>query len=448
MIGPPNILWIVTDQQRFDSLGCYGSTTVPTPNLDRLAAGGTRFDKCYCTNPICTPSRASMLTGHHVARHGVRDLDGTLADKHVLLPEHLRRLGYHTGLVGKLHVQSGHIESKRRHPNDGFDVYDFYYGGGAMMDSPLNAYAPWLEARQPRVFQRLRERGKAAGVMPADVHMTTWAAERTLDFIDHRPQDRPFFCMMSVFDPHNPYDDHPPEYEERLDKMPVMIPPDRDVPEAILRERHDNYFADFDTLSPQDLLAIQRGYFASIALIDEQVGRVLDHLDALDLADSTLVVFTSDHGDMLGDHGLLVKGAVPYEANIHVPLLVRWPGHVDSGTVSDDVVQLNDLAAISLQAAGGDISLMPDAIDSLRSRREVATCVYHNSGLAKGHVPFDPPIQMAVATDGRWKLCRYGDGQELLFDLATDPTEGTTRDPATCSTYTKLAASIAPLIQS
>ncbi len=269
MSKPPNIWWIVTDQQRFDSLGCYGSTAVLTPNLDRLAAGGMRFGKCYCTNPICTPSRASMLTGHHVVRHGVHDLDGTLADEPVLLPEYLRRLGYHTGRVGKLHEQSGRIESERRHPHDGLDVYDFYYGGGAMMDSPL-----------------------------------------------------------------------------------------------------------------------------------------------------------------------------PYEANVHVPLLVRWPGQIRVGT-SDQVVQLNDVAAMSLHAAGGDSKVMPDAINPLHGRREVATCVYHNSGLGRGHVSFDPPIRMAVATDGRWKLCRYGDGSELLFDLATDPDERTTVLPGRCWSYASLAEKVA-----
>ena len=444
MTDRPNILWIVTDQQRFDSLGCYGSTAVATPNLDRLAAGGTRFDKCYCTNPICTPSRASMLTGHHVARHGVLDLDGELADDHVLLGERLRRLGYHTGLVGKLHVQSGRIERERRHPNDGFDVYDFYYGGGAMMDSPLNAYTPWLAARRPDVLERLRERGKDAGPIPAEVHMTTWAAERTVHFIEHRPKDRPFFCLMSVFDPHNPYDDHPPEYEQRLGEIPPPIPADDDLPTPILRERHGNYYADFDSLSAADLEAIRRGYFASIALIDEQIGRVLDRLDDLGLADDTLVVFTSDHGDMLGDHGLLVKGAVPYEGNVHVPLIVRWPGRVEAGGVSGQVVQLNDLAAMSLNAAGGDDSVMPDAIDPLRGRREVATCVYRNSGLAAGHVPFDPPIHMGLAFDGRWKLCRYGDGGELLFDLRDDPRERVDRsaDPAAADARRRLASFI------
>ena len=247
---------------------------------------------------------------------------------------------------------------------------------------------------------------------------------------------------MSVFDPHNPYDDHPPEYERRLGEIPPPIPADDDLPTSILRERHGNYYADFDSLTAADLEAIRRGYVAAIALIDEQIGRVLDRLDELGLADDTLVVFTSDHSDMLGDHGLLVKGAVPYEGNVHVPLIVRWPGRVGAGGVSDQVVQLNDLAAMSLNAAGGDDFVMPDAIDPLRGRREVATCVYRNSGLAAGHVPFDPPIHMALAFDGRWKLCRYGDGGELLFDLRDDPRERTDRsgDPRAADARQRLAS--------
>ena len=424
----PNILWLVTDQQRHDSLGCYGSAAVPTPRLDALAAGGVRFDRCYCNNPVCTPSRASMLTGHAPPRHGVRAIDDRLDDRHELLPHRLRALGYHTGLVGKLHVQAGGVECRGRHPKDGFDVYDLYYGGGAMMDSPLNAYAPWLADRDPAVLARLRALGKNAGPIPPHAHMTTWAAERTVAFLDARPADRPFFCMASVFDPHNPYDDHPPEAEARVGLLPEPIPaePDDALPEALRRERHDNYFADFSTLSPADLRRMRLGYFASIGLIDDAYGRILDALDARGLAENTLVVFTSDHGDLLGDHGLMVKGAAPYEANVHVPLIARWPGRLPAGTASDQLVQLNDLAALSLAAAGGDAADLPDAVDPLAGRRDVVISDYRNSGLARGHVPFDPPIDLTVAFDGRHKLALYhgphGDAGQL-FDLRDDPRE-------------------------
>ena len=348
--NPPNIVLLMTDQQRADSLGCYGGPSggaVATPHLDRLAAEGVTFDRAYCTNPICTPSRASLMTGHHLPRHGVTAIDSPLAELHVMFPQRLRERGYRTGLVGKLHAQAGGIEAERRHPHDGFDVYELYYGGGAMMDSPLNAYAPWCKERRPDVYERLVKFEKHAGPIPREVHMNTWAAERAAAFLDREPgrpgpqggskgppnaaaaPGRPFFLMVSVFDPHNPYDDHPPEAERRVDasRLPPLIPPpgDRSAwPEAVERHAADNYFADFRDLSEEEVRRMRVGYHAEVALIDDLVGEVVAMLDERGLADDTLVLFCSDHGDLLGDHGLMVKGGVAYEANIRVPVIARW----------------------------------------------------------------------------------------------------------------------------
>ncbi len=223
----PNLLVVMTDQQRADSLGCCGNRAVATPHLDGLAEGGVLFDNAWCTNPICTPSRASFMTGHHLPRHGVDHIAAPLAEEHVMFPQRLRDAGYRTGLVGKLHAQAAGVERERRHPCDGFDAYELYYGGGAMMDSPLNAYAPWLRERRPDVFDRLVEHEKAAGPIPAEVHMNAWAAERAEAFLDEADAEgRPFLLMVSVFDPHNPYDDHPPKAEARVDAsaLPPLIP--------------------------------------------------------------------------------------------------------------------------------------------------------------------------------------------------------------------------------
>ena len=194
----PNILLLVTDQQRVDSMGCFGGQAVATPYLDALAAGGVVLDAAYCTNPICTPSRASLLTGHHLPRHGVSHLFSPMADEQVMFPDRLRGVGYRTGLVGKLHAQTGDVESKSRHPHDGFDTYELYYGGGAMMRSPLNAYAPWCRDRRPDIYDRLVEHGMAAGPIPAEMHMKHlgrracggvlgFAAERSTVLFDGQP---------------------------------------------------------------------------------------------------------------------------------------------------------------------------------------------------------------------------------------------------------------------
>ena len=461
-VNPPNIVLLMTDQQRADSLGCYGGPSggaVATPHLDRLAAEGVTFDRACCTNPICTPSRASLMTGHHLPRHGVTAIDSPLADRHVMFPQRLRERGYCAGLVGKLHAQAGGIEAQRRHPHDGFDVYEQYYGGGAMMDSPLNAYAPWCKERRPDVYERLVEFEKHAGPIPREVHMNTWAAERAAAFLDGAADaqngDGPLFLMVSVFDPHNPYDDHPPEAERRVDagRLPPLIPPPEDRsawPEAVERHAADNYFADFRNLSEEEVQRMRVGYHAEVALIDDLVGEVLAMLDERGLADDTLVLFCSDHGDLLGDHGLMVKGGVPYEANIRVPVIARWPGRLADGGRYARPIQLNDLSAMILAAAGVEpdelVEVMPDAVDptpGLRAgtarlagdvpRREIAVNAYRNSGFARGHVPFDPPIHLTVATDGRFKLALYhnppapGEAPAVtagqFFDLDEDPTE-------------------------
>ena len=457
---PPNLVLILTDQQRYDSLGCTGGRAVATPHLDRLAAEGLLFERAYCTNPICTPSRASLLTGHHLPRHGVSHLDSVLIDGQTLLSHRLQRRGYFTGLVGKLHVQAGGIESRRRHPRDGFDVYELYYGGGAMMESPLNAYAPWCRARRPEVYERLVRCQKQAGVIPREVHMNTWAAERSAAFLDEAGRsDRPFFLMVSVFDPHNPYDDHPPEAEARVDPdalRPVIPPPqDRgDWPEAIHRHAADNYFVDGRTLSARELGRMRIGYHAEVGMIDDLVGQVRRQLEERGQLDDTLLLFCSDHGDLLGDHGLMVKGGVPYESNIRVPAIVRLPrGGSESGGGNGPMrrgdrvrrpVQLNDFAAMMLRASGVSGQAvrraMPDAIDPLSAwrdasaaRREVAVHAYRNSGLARGHVPYDPPVHLTLACDGRFKLVLYHDppiaggrpavSDRQLFDLDQDPDE-------------------------
>ncbi|BAM03316.1 sulfatase family protein [Phycisphaera mikurensis] len=456
MPARPNLLVIMTDQQRADSLGCLGNHAVATPHLDGLAQSGVLFENAWCTNPICTPSRASFLTGHHLPRHQVETIDGELDPEEVLFPERLRGAGYRTGLVGKLHAQSGAIESRRRHPHDGFDVYDLYYGGGAMMGSPLNAYAPWVEARRPDVYQLLVEHEKAAGPIPAEVHMNAWAAERAAAFLDAEGGGgRPWFLMVSVFDPHNPYDDHPPEAEARVDEaaLPPPIPPPAPgtVPPGVARHARDNYFGDYAEMTDEQVRRMRTGYHAEVGMIDDLVGRLLTHLDARGLAEETLVLFLSDHGDLLGDHGLLVKGPVVYDANLRVPAIVRWPGRVEAGMRHAGPIQLNDLTATLLHAAGVDAEL-PDAIDPLGCRRrEIAINAYRNSGLGAGHKPHDPPIHLTCATDGRWTLARYhaGPGDPTprgtqLFDRVADANQlhDLAGEPAGAEAEARLGAAI------
>ncbi len=450
----PNILLIMADQLRRDALSCCGGPAGLTPNLDRLAGAGVSFDCSYAASTICTPSRASLMTGRPLAQHDAHRLNSRLGDQHVLFPDRLRAAGYRTGLIGKLSVSANAHEAHHRHPHDGFDVYEWCSEGSAFMDVPMQAYARWLESKDPALYQRMHRLGRGVGHIPEACHPTRWAADRTIAFIRGANDGRPFFATMSVFDPHNPYDDHPAGLEQRVDPGRVPAPVALDerldaLPDA-LRDEHaygrrltslcctpECAAAGDDPYAPDRLRRLRRGYYASVALIDDAVGRVLAELESLGLADDTLVVFTSDHGDMLGDHRMFTKGAGFYDAVTRVPLLMRWPGSIPPGRRVDELTQLYDVAATLLRAAGIDTGAltpgMPDARDLLAlmagdrtaARTQVVTA-YRNSG--RDH---DPPVHGTMLRDERYKLNVYhprpdslfGPLQGQLFDLASDPHE-------------------------
>ncbi len=441
----PNILFLMTDQQRYDSLGCYGCACAHTPNLDRLAAEGARFEHDYVDNPICTPSRASMFTGKPLPGHGVYRLYDNLPQDEVLFTRRLQEAGYTTALFGKLHVSSVDFEHNRRHPNDGFDVFELCIEACLRMDAPHQAYAQWLARNHPDFHARLLQDGRSVLHHPQEVHMTRWAADRTIDFLQRHDRDKPFFAMMSLFDPHNPYEDYPREMADLIDPAKLPAPLVREpgfggLPAAIRREHHGSYLGDFSNFTEEDIRRMRLGYHASIAFADQEFGRVLDALEAAGLKDNTLVVFTSDHGDMLGDHGLLVKGAFFYDANVRVPLLLRWPARFSGGRSVPALVQNHDLAATLLAAAGlapDELAgLMPEARDILplaagetERVHDATVCCYRNSGLTSEptRTPYwDPPLNATMLRTDRYKLNLWhgtDDPTGELYDMESDPLE-------------------------
>jgi len=444
----PNILILMTDQQRWDSLGAYGAPEACTPNLDRLAQQGARFDNCYCNNPICTPSRASLLTGGELPDHGVFQLESVLDDSKMMFPELLRRQGYHTALFGKQHVSSRMVEQHRRHPHDGFDIYEWCHEPAIHTDSPFNGYAKWLREKAPAFLEELAQKGRGVGHFPSEYHACRWTAEATTSFIqDQVGQKAPFFCIASVFDPHDPYDDYPLEYADRISRdsirEPVPSADDADLPDGIVIEREWGYMKHRQehATSIQD---VRLGYHASIAFLDEQFGRILDCLEATGQADNTIVIFTSDHGDMLGDHGLMAKGAYFYEPCTRVPLLVRWPEKIAAGSELSGLVQLNDIAATLLEAAQipqetiqqympASVSFLPyvKAPES-GAMRGTALCAYRHTGYGttpEGESTY-VPVSATMLRQQNFKLCLYHHDetgelvhQGQLFDLENDPLE-------------------------
>mgnify|MGYP001204471256 CR=1 FL=1 len=461
----PNILLIMTDQQRWDSLSCYGCEAISTPNLDRIAREGIRYERCYCSNPICTPSRASLMTGLPVPVHTVERLYDILPARQPLFPAYLKEFGYQTALFGKLHVSAIRHELENRKDNDGFDVYEWCPEPSILLDQPGQDYGRWLEREHPEFYGELLRNGRQVQDVPRECHMTHWAASRTIEYITGRDKERPFFCKMSVFDPHNPYRDYPSDYRTKIDTSKISPAirdrvPMAELPVAVQREHEHGYMLAGTTkgpawgdkkadtspartpvdsfYTPEVIERDRLDYLASLALLDDEVGRVLDTLDAEGLAENTLVVFCSDHGDMLGDHGLLAKGAYFYDPSVRVPLLLRWPQQIQPGLVSEAPVQLHDLTATILAAAGANAELlseqMPDSHNLLAAPgeavRDACVCVYHGTGICDAGTYFDPPIYGAMIFDGRYKLNLYfPQGQpELayegqLFDMESDPSE-------------------------
>jgi arylsulfatase len=444
--APPNILLLMTDQQRFDSLSCYGERAIRTPNLDRLAAGGALFERCYVDNPICTPSRASLMTGKSLPGHGVYRLYDNLPQDEILFPRHLQKAGYRTALFGKLHVSGRLFESSRRNANDGFDVYEWCMEPSIHLDSPFNGYTRWLAQHHPHFLEELRQKGRRLEHAPRDCQMTHWAAERTIDLIRSSRPGQPFFCMTSVFDPHNPYEGYPPEMLERVDRgaIPDPVLPKADLsasPYGIRYESEHGYMGSFRKFSAAQIRQMRAGYLASIALFDLEVGRVLAALEEKGIAGNTLVLFTSDHGDMLGDHRLFAKGAFFYDPCVRVPLLLRWPDRLRGGRRIRQIVQSRDIAATVLSAAGmaeaERKTSMPESADLLNACRDgdarlhnSAICCYRNSGIFDEGGYADPPIHATMLREERYKLNVYhcpqpagGNAEGELYDMEKDPTE-------------------------
>jgi arylsulfatase len=444
--SPPNVLFLCTDQQRYDALGCYGNRDIRTPAIDALAADGVLFERCYVQNPVCAPSRASLVTGRYVHAHGLWANGVAIPAHEQLFPQALADGGYDCGLAGKMHLAACFDGRTEPRHDDGFRV--FRWAHDPSHGSPENAYHRWLEAARPDLYAAAMERGPgrsghaAAHIdrMPTQYHYSHWVGEETIDFLRQgRDAGKPFFFMANFFDPHHPFT-APEEYLARYD--PAALPPPIGGPADLAdkppilqeasRESYAGHARGFAGHSDEEIRQVRAAYYAMVSLIDDEVGRILATLDDLGLRDDTLVIFTSDHGEMLGDHGLLLKGPMLFEGAVRVPLILRWPGRLPAGERRSELVQWLDLCPTVLEAAGVPAlprsqgrSLLPLARGEGGWTRDWALCEYRNSG----H-PYDPPVFMTMLRHDRYKLIvhhgppaaeRPRTGE--LYDLIIDPQE-------------------------
>ncbi|MCZ6632727.1 MAG: sulfatase-like hydrolase/transferase [bacterium] len=442
----PNVLWICTDQQRYDTIGALGNETIRTPNIDGLVNGGVAFTRAYCQNPICQPSRASFMTGLypstlHVNGNGVN----TFPENVPLISKLFADAGYRCGLVGKLHLNAAYDGVEKR-VDDGYSYWHYSHTPHwqtANDPSKGHDYVQWVAAQGEDLEAVLAD---PEGV-PDRLHHTTWCAEKTKEFMVQNC-DTPWFVNLNMFYPHPPFNP-PREYldlydpdampgplyresdlaeQKRLDLIPVQreaAPPDQ-LAVGHREGQTGNYLG-----GRQDAGAMKAHYYALITHIDDHIGCLLDVLEETGQREHTIVIFTSDHGEFLGDHGLIYKGCRFYECMTRVPLIWNWPGQFESGVQASGLVELIDIAPTLLDLAGLEI---PDHMQGCSLRpvlcgdaspdtiREFVRSEYYD---AQGGKNRDGKSGFGTMyRDDRYKLVVYH-GYDLgeLYDLEEDPGE-------------------------
>lgn len=439
----PNILWICTDQQRFDTIHALGNDHIRTPNLDRLVDEGVAFLRAYCQCPICTPSRASFLTGKYPSTiHVNRNGDAWFPENPGLITRALREVGYDNGLAGKLHLTAAHGRVEA-FPDDkyGYRVLKWSHHPAPEDFWPTDRhdYQKWLRDQgvdweraynadlQTEAGRAWHEPGYYRPGIAAELHQTTWCVNEAIDFMT-RDREGPWLMSVNPFDPH-PALDPPLSYLERMDWECMPLPLFR---EEELQGQRRFGGVDHQTETPTsphtyNARRMVAAYYAEVELIDDQVGRMLDALEESGQRENTIVIFASDHGEMLGDHGLLWKGARFYEGAVHVPLIVSWPGHFRTGLRSDALVELADLVPTLLDVIDLPVSphvqgksLLPVLTGAAPSdaHRDFVRCEYHDA-LDRRHASHANMLR-----NDRYKLVVYH-GQEVgeLYDLQEDPDE-------------------------
>lgn len=461
----PNILFITSDQQHFNTIGAFNKE-IKTPNIDRLVKEGTTFDRAYTVNPTCTPSRATLITGKYPSQHGAWTLGTKLPESEKTLGGYLKEEGYRTALIGKAHFQP--LKSTEEYPSlEAYPILqdlefwknfneDFY--GFEKVELTRNHtnephvgqhYALWLKEKGVENWRDyfLGDTGcmdpsiKYKWDIKEEFHYDTWIAERTNKLLEeYKENDENFFLWASFFDPHPPYLVCEP-WASMYDKDEITIPEviegeHIDSPPHIKMTQKEN--ADFSEyretgfaihgmsrnhLVPKETLKKDISvYYGMVSMMDKYIGKILDKLSSLGLSEDTIVIFTTDHGNYFGQHGLTRKGAFMYEDLIKIPFIVRWPNKVSKNKVNSALQSLVDVVPTVLEATKTKVSRditgksQLDVWTSKKDKvREHIICENH-------HEP--TTINQRTYVDERYKITIYYNKEYgEIYDLENDPLE-------------------------
>ena len=449
MTERPNILWYCTDQQRFDTIAALGNPHINTPRLDQFMRESVTLTHAFCQSPICTPSRASFLSGMYPSAMGVNGNGNSEFPEYYedrLVTHRLSNADYDCGLVGKLHLASPSLGQEKR-VDDGYRVFEYSHSHKGPQDIGHN-YAEWLRAKganpdtlladySPETYQAGAKIKSFGGVyvptkdkdnVPPHLHQTHWCTEKAIEFVQkNRHENQPWLLSINPFDPHAPFD-APWDYFRRYD--PTTLP-GAHFQESDLAHQKKLAAAGIDFQSqPQPPEAwndklIQASYYAMIEMLDHEFGRLLDHLESSGQRENTIIVFMSDHGEMLCDHGLLLKGCRLYEGLVRVPLIVSWPGHFQQNVVRDALVELIDLVPTFYDVLDMDMpyfvqgkSLLPLLTGQTDQHRDFVRTEFF------GAINYPDQTHATMYRDHHWKLVTYHHKNLCeLYDLEADPWE-------------------------
>ena len=435
----PNVLFIHTDQQRWDALGANGNDEIRTPHLDALAAEGVTFNRYFTQATVCAPSRASYLTGRYPSQLGIYKNGRTVPESVPTIADYLGRAGYVTGNLGKLHFKPHALRDHRDpHPRYGFDHIEIADEPGCYPD----AYRAWVKRRAPdqldnvswglpwaaKQWQALMHRDdgiehpeprfpKRPVPFPADEELSfsAFVADRTETFLERHASGAPFLCVAGFYAPHSPWV-VPQRFLDEYDPANFTLP---SYPPSLDAEREERAAGAADETDPTfddaELRGAIHGYYAMITEVDHYVGQLLDTLDRLGIREETMVIFTSDHGEDLGHHLRYGKGWPGYDTITRVPCVIRWPEVIETpGQSMQPIVEAVDLLPTILEGAGIQA---PAAVRgrSLVSLLREETTRHRASALIEGEG------RKAIRTD-RYRYA-VGENDEHLYDLATDPAE-------------------------
>ena len=414
-----NLLFITADQQRWDSLPCYGLDFMQTPNLDRLAREGMVFERCYVPAPLCVPTRAALMCGQWPSATGVlSNLNWLGEGKLPVWPQVLTDAGYDTAAIGKMHffpwdARNGFQErisaEDKRHTYLPDDFSKFLQAHGHRRAHPT---------QNPGYFDTLNA---SVTPLPKRFHVDGFIGDQAADWLARNGKE-PFAVWVSFAGPHDPYDP-PEEMADMYYDAPIPAPVGSraelaNKPRAQQQAGKENLKNSMYRMSPAEATPEQHRmwrahYYANISLIDEEVGKMLAALEANGVLDETLIIYTADHGDALGDHGLPYKGFY-YESMAHVPLIIRGPG-VAGGSRCPALVSSLDYVPLFYTTC----SLEPP--DTLQSRSLAPLLA--DPTLPHRDIVFSENMGSQMVRDARYKYAHYATGESELYDLETDPDE-------------------------